>query len=69
MIIGPKEEPRLGPSKGTTDFQVEEKKSEHLYIPHFSSFEHRISALRATAHIEPASAACAGYSGDAAVDQ
>lgn len=35
-----------------------------MYVPHFSSFEHRLAALRATAHIEPAPAACPGGAGD-----
>ena len=35
-----------------------------MYAPNFSSFEHRIAALRATAHVEPAPAACTGGAGD-----
>lgn len=34
-------------------------------MPRLNSFEHRIAALRATAHVEPAPAACPGDAGDA----
>nr|XP_048283269.1 uncharacterized protein LOC125395707 isoform X3 [Myodes glareolus] len=67
--VCPREEALPHGSKKKTRSKVEEKTSGYLYAPHFSSFEHRIAALRATAHVEPAPAACAGYAGDAAVDQ
>nr|XP_038943528.1 POTE ankyrin domain family member J-like isoform X9 [Rattus norvegicus] len=64
VLLYPKEEKPPDDSRGVRHIKVEEKKTGYLYVPHFSSFEHRLAALRATAHIEPAPAACPGGAGD-----
>ncbi|XP_052608711.1 uncharacterized protein LOC128119341 [Peromyscus californicus insignis] len=64
LIIHLKEEPAPDDSRREISTKVKEKKSGYLYVPHFNPFEHRIAALRATAHVEPAPAACPGDAGD-----
>ncbi|XP_059100883.1 uncharacterized protein LOC131894589 isoform X6 [Peromyscus eremicus] len=64
LIIHPKEEPVPDDSRREISTKVKEKKSGYLHIPVFESFEHRIAALRATAHVEPAPAACPRDAGD-----
>ncbi|XP_031219032.1 ankyrin repeat domain-containing protein 20A3-like isoform X9 [Mastomys coucha] len=64
VILYPKEELPSDDSRRVMHIKVEEKKTGYVYVPHFSSFEHRIAALRATTHIEPDPAACTGGAGD-----
>lgn len=64
VILYSKEELPPDDSRRVKHIKVEEKKTGYLYAPNFSSFEHRLAALRATAHVEPAPAACTGGAGD-----
>lgn len=64
FIIYPKEAlPPDDPGRAVY-IKAEEKNSGLWNVPHFRSFEHRLSALRATAHLEPPPAACTGDTGD-----
>ncbi|XP_042118855.2 uncharacterized protein LOC102902981 isoform X7 [Peromyscus maniculatus bairdii] len=64
LIIHPKEEPAPDDSRREISTKVKEKKPGYLHVPRLNSFEHRIAALRATAHVEPAPAICPGDVGD-----
>ncbi|OBS65725.1 hypothetical protein A6R68_05735, partial [Neotoma lepida] len=65
LIIHPKEGPPPDDSRRAISTKVKKKKPGYLYEPHFNSFEHRIDgALRATAYVERALAACTGDAGD-----